>query len=93
MPIFPPIKSALYEQLRQVPAGGDGDLEYRPCAVTLDDGRELPCVYAVDQKPYTAGGSVRERADSGSSTVDGGGGSSRGSRWLSCRMEARHVPR
>ena len=49
---YPPISRELYDQLRQVPASYDGDLEYRPCAVALDDGRELSCVYIVDQKPY-----------------------------------------
>lgn len=69
MPIFPPIKSALYEQLRQVPASRDGGLEYRPCAVTLDDGRELPCVYVVDRKSYIRVWGVYPEDDRGKPSV------------------------
>lgn len=49
---YPPLSSELCEQLRRVPASHDGSMEYRPCAITLRSGVELPCVYVVDSKRY-----------------------------------------
>ena len=63
MPSFPPISRGLYAELLRVPASRDGIMEYRPCAVTLDDGREFPCVYVVDQKPYIRAWGVYPDAD------------------------------
>ena len=49
---YPALPRALAEQLHRVPPSHDRRLEYRPCAVTLADGRELPCVYVVDAAAY-----------------------------------------
>jgi hypothetical protein len=59
----------LYEQLRRVPPSHDGDLEYRPCAVTLDDGTSLPCVYVVAHQPYLRVWGVYPEDDPGKRSV------------------------
>ena len=69
MPSFPPIPRKLYDELRRVPASRDGEMEYRPCAVTLDDGRELSCVYVVDHKPYIRVWGVYPEGDPGKRSV------------------------
>jgi hypothetical protein len=42
----------LYKQLLQVVPTGDSGIEYRPCLVTLKDGRKVDCVYVVLEQPY-----------------------------------------
>lgn len=39
-------------QLMRVPAVTDGEMEYRPCLVVLDDGSRLPRVYVVEAQAY-----------------------------------------
>lgn len=53
-----------------VPSSKDRNLEYRPCAVTLRDGRYLPCVYVVPTKPYMGIWGVPPEADPGKRSID-----------------------
>jgi hypothetical protein len=46
------IPSMLYEQLLEIPASHAGDLDYRPCQVTLRDGSTVERVYVVEALPY-----------------------------------------
>jgi hypothetical protein len=66
---YPPLPQRLHEQLRRVPASRDREIEYRPCAVTLDDGSELPCVYVVDHEAYIRLWGVYPESDSGKRAV------------------------
>ncbi|MCB9884651.1 MAG: hypothetical protein H6838_04115 [Planctomycetes bacterium] len=50
---YPPISRQLHEQLSRIPPSRDGGLEYRPCALTLEDGSEYPRVNVVEQAQYT----------------------------------------
>ena len=63
------IPSDLHEQLHQVPASRDGDLEYRPCAVKLDDGSELSCVYVMEQNAYIRTWGVYPEDDPGKRSI------------------------
>lgn len=65
MSTYPRLTSDLFAQLQAVPASRDRDLEYRPCAVTLDDGREYLAVYVVPYTPYIRLWGVRPEADPG----------------------------
>jgi len=49
---YPPISRSLYAKLTAVAPSRDGEMEYRPCSVTLRDGTRLPCVYVVPVQPY-----------------------------------------
>lgn len=46
------ISRPLFERLLQVPPSIDEDLAYRPCLVTLKDGRVLPHVYVQEALSY-----------------------------------------
>jgi hypothetical protein len=49
---YPPISQRLHEKLMEIVPSRDGEMEYRPCSVTLRDGIQLPCVYVVPVQPY-----------------------------------------
>src|SRR5262245_45256480 len=51
-PHYPPLPRELVEELHRVPSSWNGDMKYKPCAVTLADGTDLACVYVVYQKSY-----------------------------------------
>jgi hypothetical protein len=63
--IYPVLPTHLVRQLGVVPPSRDGDLEYRPCAVTVDDGSEIECVYVVDYEAYLRHWGVRPEDDPG----------------------------
>jgi hypothetical protein len=46
------ITRELLGQLRAIEPSRDGSLEYRPCIVTLTDGRDIDCVYVVPFDDY-----------------------------------------
>ena len=47
----------------------DGDIQYRPCSITLKDGRTLPCVYVVDAQIYINQWGVWPEDDQGKQKV------------------------
>jgi len=52
MPRYSAIPRRLLKELEAVPPSLDRDVKYHPCAVTLDDGRELGRVYVMKYEPY-----------------------------------------
>ena len=52
MPRYPRIEDDLHRQLMQVAPSHHGELVYRPCLVTLDDGVRVDCVYLVPEGPW-----------------------------------------
>jgi len=69
MPQYPAIPRHLKDQLHLITPSRDRDLEYFPCAVTLDDGRELERVYVMEYEPYIRVWGVAPEQDSGKSSV------------------------
>ena len=49
---YPVLTQALRNQLRGVPATGDGAIRYYPCEVVLVDGTVQDCVYVVESSEY-----------------------------------------
>src|SRR5689334_17254340 len=49
---YPQLPPDLQQQLLLVPPSQDGSLLYRPCFVTLKDGREIDGVYIVPETAY-----------------------------------------
>jgi hypothetical protein len=69
MPHTNKISASLYEQLLQVEPSRDWGIEYKPCLVTLKDGRKLDCVYVVPEQPYIKIWGVFPEDDSGKESV------------------------
>lgn len=69
MPGYPSIPRHLRDQLGRITPSRDRDLEYFPCAVTLDDGRELERVYVVEYEPYIRVWCVTPEQDPGKRSV------------------------
>ncbi len=69
MPHTQKIPAALYEQLLQVEPSYDGGMEYRPCLVTLNDGRKVDCVYVVHEQQYIRHWGVWPEDDSGKQSL------------------------
>jgi hypothetical protein len=67
--IYPVLPAHLVGPLGRVPPSRDGDLEYRPCAVTVDDGSEIECVYVVEYETYLRHWGVRAEEDPGKQWV------------------------
>lgn len=65
----PIIPSVLYEQLLEVPASHTGELDYRPCQVTLRDGSTVDRVYVVEALPYFRTWGVAPEDDAGKSSL------------------------
>lgn len=65
----PVIEPALHAQLRAVPPARDGDVEYRPCAVRLRDGRRAERVYVIEEDTYIRQWGVYPDEDRGKSEV------------------------
>lgn len=66
---YPQLNAELVDQLRAVPPSQDGGLEYRPCAVTLDDGQEEMAVYVVPHAAYIRQWGVLPEDDPGKRNV------------------------
>ncbi len=64
------ISENLYIQLSRVEPSHDWAIEYRPCLVTLKDGRKLDCVYVVPEEPYINLWGVFPEDDSGKNSVE-----------------------
>src|SRR5688500_721775 len=62
---YPPISRSLHEKLMAIVPSRDGEMEYRPCTVTLRDGTRLPRVYVVPVLPYMRFWGVPPEHDSG----------------------------
>lgn len=62
---FPPLPAALRAQWESIESSADGELEYRPCSVTLKNGTTLPCVYVMDAQAYIDVWGVWPEDDSG----------------------------
>ena len=62
---YPVLPAHLVGQLARVPPSRDGDLEYRPCAATVEDGSEIECVYVVESEMYLQRWGVRPEEDPG----------------------------
>jgi len=69
MPHTSKISESLYKQLLQVKSTRDWATEYRPCLVTLKDGRKVDCVYVVLEQPYIKHWGVFPEDDSGKQSV------------------------
>src|SRR5262245_28753582 len=66
---YPALPRDLVEDLRGVPSSRDREIEYKPCAVTLTDGTELPCVYVVDREPYFRHWGIYPECDPGKRSI------------------------
>jgi hypothetical protein len=63
------ISKELLSQLEAVPPATDGMMEYRPCKVTLADGRVCDTVYVVPKDSYIRVWGVWPEEDSGKRSV------------------------
>jgi hypothetical protein len=66
---YPALPRELAEELRRVPSSRHLEMEYKPCAVTLADSTELPCVYVVDREPYIRYWGIYPESDPGKRAV------------------------
>jgi hypothetical protein len=66
---YPPLPQHLRAQLEAVPPSTHDGLEYRPCRVTLSDGRVMDRVYVVPAKQYLHVWGVTPESDSGKRSV------------------------
>jgi hypothetical protein len=66
---YPAIPGRLKDQLDRVTPSRDRDIEYHPCAVTLEDGTELERVYVVEAEPYLRVWGIRPEEDPGKQSV------------------------
>jgi hypothetical protein len=69
MPRYAAIPRHLKNELDRIPPSRDRGLEYFPCAVTLDDGRELERVYVAEYEPYIRLWGVTPEQDPAKSSV------------------------
>lgn len=63
------IRRDQYKQLLLVEPSRDWYLEYRPCRVTLIDGRQLDCVYVVPEESYRKSWGTWPEDDSGKKSI------------------------
>ncbi len=61
--------ASLRQELSRVEPSYDGALEYRPCAVTLDDGTEQDFVYLCEAEPWFEYWGVDPEDDPGKASV------------------------
>ena len=66
---YPAIPDELKAQLNRITPSHDRGITYFPCAVTLDDGRELERVYVVEHEPYIRIWGVTPEQDSGKKSI------------------------
>lgn len=65
----PVIAPTLHAQLHAVPPSRDDDVEYRPCAVRLRDGRHVERVFVIEEDTYLHHWGVYPDEDRGKSEV------------------------
>jgi hypothetical protein len=51
-PRYPKLTENLWSQLERIPPSHDHGVEYRPCRVSLVNGKRVDCVYVVAEGPY-----------------------------------------
>ncbi len=51
-PRYPSPNDELLRQIEMIEPSQDFQIEYKPCLVTLLDGRRLDCVYVLPEQPY-----------------------------------------
>ncbi|MEK6754100.1 MAG: hypothetical protein AABZ00_17715 [Chloroflexota bacterium] len=64
-PSYPKPNDELLQQLEMIESSQDSGIDYKPCIVTLLDGRKIDCVYVVSTQPYLKHWGVLPENDKG----------------------------